>query len=67
MTKCLCVSVSWLLLEINYKFLFVIPGFDILAVELRHIKVSLVAEKKESPEVFDFFIKNDRSLCRSLW
>ena len=53
------------LATVGDKFLFVISGFDILAVELLHIKVSLTVEKKESPEVFDFFIKNDRSLCRS--
>jgi len=35
------------------KFLFVIPRFDILAVELHHIKVLLIVEKKKSPEVFD--------------
>jgi len=47
------------------KFLYTIPGFDVLGVELRHIVVKGFMKIGNSEDVFDLFIKNDISLCRA--
>jgi len=57
--ECVCV------LNAGAKFLYVLPGFDVLGVELRHIQVKGFSKIGNSEEVFDLFIKNDMNLCRS--
>ena len=47
------------------KFLYVLPGFDVLGVELRHIKVKGFGKIGNDEENFDLFVKNDSSLSRS--
>ena len=47
------------------KFLYVLPGFDILGIELRHIKVKGFGKTGNEEDIFDMFIKNDISLLRS--
>ena len=51
-------------LSVGVKFLYVIPGFDVLGVELRHIQVKGFCKIGSSEDVFDMFIKNDLSLSR---
>ena len=51
--------------SIGAKFLYVIPGFDVLGVELRHIQVKGFSKIGKPEDVFDMFIKNDLSLSRS--
>ena len=51
-------------LSVGAKFLYVIPGFDVLGVELRHIQVKGFSKIGNPESVFDMFIKNDMSLCR---
>ena len=49
-------------LSAGTKFLYVLPGFDVLGVELCHLKVKgfgIIGNE----EVFDVFAKNDVSLC----
>ena len=53
------------ILSAGEKFLYVLPGFDILGIELRHIKVKGFGLIGAEEENFDLFIKNDASLCRS--
>ena len=47
------------------KFLYVLPGFDVLEVELCHIKVKGFGKIGNDEDIFDLFIKNDNSLSRS--
>ena len=56
-----CVGV----LNAGAKFLYILPGFDVLGIELRHIQVKGFSKIGNSEEVFDLFIKNDANLCRS--
>jgi len=50
-------------LSAGEKFLYVLPDFDVLMIELRHLRVK--GFPKANPEdVYDIFIKNDASLCR---
>ena len=52
-------------LSAGEKFLYVLPDFDVLMIELRHLRVK--GFPKANPEdVYDIFIKNDASLCRFL-
>jgi len=52
------------ILSAGEKFLFVLPGFDFLAIALWHIKVKGFGLIGAEEENFDLFIKNDISLCR---
>ena len=45
-------------LSVGAKFLYIIPGFDVLGVELRHIQGSKIGNPES---VFDMFIK---MICR---
>jgi len=47
------------------KFLYVLPGFDVLGVELHHIKVKGFNKIGNDEDIFDLFVKNDSSLSRS--
>lgn len=51
-------------LSAGIKFLYVLPGFDVLAIELRHLKMKGFLNAN-TEDVYDVFIKNDASLCRS--
>ena len=51
--------------SIGAKFLYVITGFDVLGVELRHIQVKGFSKIGKPEDMFDMFIKNDLSLSRS--
>jgi len=53
------------ILSAGEKFLYVLPGFDVLGIELRHIRVKGFGLVGSEEENFDLFIKNDISLCRS--
>ena len=55
---------SHLCLSAGIKFLYVLPGFDILGIE-RHIKVKGFGKTGKEEDTFDMFIKNDTSLLRS--
>jgi len=56
-------SVRACVLSTGNKFRYVIPGFDPIGVRLCPVKVSLRIE--DSVEIYDFFMKDDKSLCRS--
>ena len=51
-------------LSVGAKFLYVIPGFDVLGIELRHIQVKGFCKIGNPEDVFDMFIKNDILLSR---
>ena len=53
------------ILSAGMKFLYVLPGFDVLGIELRHIKVKGFGKTGNEEDTFDMFIKNDISLLRS--
>ena len=48
-------------LSIGARFLYLIPGFDVLGVELQHIQVKGFSKIENPENVFDI-IKNDLSL-----
>ena len=52
-------------LSARAKFLYVLPGFDVLVVELHHLKVKGFGKIGSEEEVYDLFAKNDASLCRT--
>ena len=56
--KLICV------LSFGAKLLYVIPGFDVLGVELQHIQVRGFSKIGNPESVFIMFIKNDMLLCR---
>jgi len=49
---------------VGSKFLYVLPGFDALAVELRHIQIKGTSKIGNEQGTYDIFIKNDLSLSR---
>ena len=51
-------------LSAGIKFLYVLPGFDVLAIELRHLKVKGFP-KGCMKDIYDVFIKNDATLFQS--
>ena len=51
-------------LSVGIKFLYVLPGFDVLAIELHHLKVKGFP-KGSAEDIYDVFIKNDATLFRS--
>ena len=51
-------------LSVGPPFLYVIPTFDVLSVELRQMRIHGVTEQGES-HIYDVFIRNDPSLARS--
>jgi len=55
-----CVSV----LSVGEKFVFVLPGFDVLSVELRHIWIKGTAKIGRPEETYDLFVRNDFDLSR---
>ena len=61
----LCEDHIVCVVAVGLKFLYVIPGFDVLAVELRHIQVKGSLKIGDPEETFDLFIKNDYSLKRT--
>ena len=52
-------------LSAGIKFLYVLPGFDVLGVELRHIKTKGWGKMGTEEQTYDIFIRNDVSLCRT--
>jgi hypothetical protein len=54
---CFCV------VSLGAPFKYVIPSFDVLEVEIRHMRVKGYNKDGEE-ESYDFFIRNDPSLCR---
>ena len=50
-------------LSLTPPFFYVIPNFDVLQVELRHMRVKGYDSNGEE-QVYDLFIRNDPSLCR---
>ena len=49
-------------LSLTSPFFYVIPNFDVLQVELRHMRVKGYDSNGEE-QVYDLFIRNDPSLC----
>lgn len=56
-----CISV----VAVGSKFLYVLPGFDVLAVEMRHIQTKGSGTIGKEEDTYDLFIKNDASLSRT--
>ena len=56
-----CLSV----VAVGSKFLYVLPGFDVLAVEMRHIQTKGSGRIGKEEDTYDLFIKNDASLSRT--
>ncbi len=54
---------SWIILSVGQPFMYNIPNFEIMAIELRHIKVEVTNNGPEA--CFDAFIRCDTGLCRS--
>ena len=50
---------------VGAKFLYVIPGFDVLATEMRHIQTKGTSFIGSQEDTYDLFIKNDHSLSRA--
>ena len=50
--------------SVGDPFMYVIPSFDVLAVELRLIRISGYSRIDGEEKHFDLFIKNHGSLCR---
>lgn len=53
------------ILSAGKRFLYVLPGFDVFGIELRHIKVKGFGKIGNEEDTFDMFIRNDISLLRS--
>ena len=51
--------------SIGDPFMYVIPSFDVLAVELRQIPISGYSKINGEEKHMDLFIRNDDSLCRA--
>ena len=56
-----CVSV----LAVGEKILYVLPGFDVLSIELRHILIKGTPRIGRPEETYDLFVRNDFDLSRS--
>lgn len=56
-----CVSV----LAVGEKFLYVLPDFDALSIELRHMLIKGTARIGRPEETYDLFVRNDFNLSRS--
>ena len=54
---CVCV------LSVGEPFRYVIPSFDVIAIEMRQLKVKGYTAEGEERN-YDLFIRNDPSLCR---
>jgi len=54
---CVCV------LSVGMPFRYVIPSFDIIAIEMRQMKIEGYTTDGEERN-YDIFIRNDPSLCR---
>jgi len=50
---------------IGNKLLYTLPGFDVLAVELRHIQVKGTSKMGKEEDTFDLFVRNDFALTRT--
>ena len=48
-------------LGVGSKFLYVLPGFDVLAIEIRHIQIRS-SRLGDKDNIYDLFIKNDALL-----
>ena len=55
---------EWCILSVGAPFMYTIPNFEALAVELRQIKVERTVEGGEA-ERYDAFIRSDSGLCRN--
>ncbi len=60
----------WTILSIGKPFMYNIPNFEIMAIELRQIKVEVEVannglESEMEMECFDAFVRCDAGLCRS--
>ena len=53
------------ILSVEKRFLYVLPGFDVLEIELRHIKIKRFGKIGNEEDTFNMFIRNDISLLRS--
>ena len=53
------------ILSAGKRFLYVLPGFDVLGIELCHIIVKGFGKIGNEEDTFDMFIRNDISLLRS--
>ena len=69
-----CVSVSqaspcdvgaeFCAITVGESFVYVIPGFAVLSVELRQMRIIWV-QSEEVEATHDMFVRNDSSFCRS--
>ena len=50
---------------VGVKLLYVLPGFDALGIELRHIQVKGSSKIGRPEDTFDLFARNDFSFSRS--
>ena len=50
--------------SIGESFIYVIPSFDVLGVELRHVAVKGYMRKTYEEKCYDLFIREDSSLIR---
>ena len=55
---CVCV------LSVGMPFIYVIPSFDVLGVEMRQVRIKGYTSEGEERN-YDIFIRNHPSLCRT--
>ena len=52
-------------MAVGAKLLYVLPGFDVLAVELCHVQVKGSSKMEKPEDTFDLFVRNDFSMSRT--
>ena len=52
-------------MAVGGKLLYVLPGFDVLAVELCHVQVKGSLKTGKPKDTFDLFVRNDFSMSRT--
>ena len=55
---------AWVM-SIGDPFMYVIPSFDVLAVELRQIQIKGYEREDGKETHLDLFIRNDTSICKT--
>lgn len=63
-SQCDVVGAEFCAITVGEPFVYVIPGFSVLSVELRQMRVKWTPSEEAAEATYDVFVRNDSSLCR---
>ena len=64
-SQCDIVGAEFCAVTVGQPFVYVIPSFSVLSVQLRQMKIKWSPCEEAAEATYDVFVRNDSSLCRA--